>query len=275
MRKEMIFFALILMVFSFIPGVRADESKVVDSCTPDLTTIIEKKLGAYQIRILRDQDHACQRMEILKEHQILFQEEGFDNHYSYFRLRPKNHDAQLVVKRFTGGAHCCTSLLIFNLGSKFKKIAEVDGGNFEPEIVDLDHDGIPEIRVPDDFLAYVFSDFGHSAIADVILKYESGRYSIAPEFMRKPPMGPKALKNKAAWWQKLLRQKKTPNWPPEKLIQDFTDLVYTGHKKVALTTLDQAWPVDVEGKSDFLRSFHVSLAHSQYYPDFEKIVSPR
>jgi hypothetical protein len=75
------------------------------------------------------------------------------------------------------------SLLVFNLGSKFEKVAEIYGGNFDPEIIDLDRDGIPEIRVTDDFLAYRFSSFAYSATADVILKYANGRCSVASELL--------------------------------------------------------------------------------------------
>ena len=273
MRKEIIFFVWILLILSFVSGARANEINVTDSCTQDMTPILEKKINAYRIRISRDQDHVCQQVEILKENRVLFQEEGFDHHYSYFHLDPKNHGTQFVVKRFTGGAHCCTSLLIFDLGGEFKKISEVDGRNFEPEIVDLDHDGVPEVRVTDDFLAYAFSSFGYSATADVILKYGNGRYSIAPEFMAKPAPNPKTLKIKITRWQKLLRQKKTPDWPPPELIQDFTDLIYSGHKKVALNALELAWPADIEGKSAFLKSYQESLADSRYYSEFEKTVS--
>jgi len=270
MRREIIFFIVPLLIFIFVPNVGSTAPSDNGSCSRDITAIFKKNIGACQIKIFRDSDHACQRVEILKENHILFQEEGFDHHYSYFHLNSRGHGTQFVVKRFTGGAHCCTALLIFDLGGEFKKIAEIDGGNFEPEIIDLDHDGIPEVRVADDFLAYVFSDFGHSAIADVIFKYENGRYSIAPEFMTRSAPTPKSLNIKIARWRKLLRQKKTPNWPPEKLIQDFTDLIYTGHKQAALNALDQAWPADVKGKSDFLTSYQESLASSRYYSDFEK-----
>jgi hypothetical protein len=209
-------------------------------------------------------------VEISQGSHILFQEEGFDNHYSYFRLRSRNHDDQFVIKRFTGGAHCCTTLLIFDLRHKFNKIAEIDSGNFEPEIIDLDHDHIPEIRFADDFLAYSFSSFGSSAVADVVFKYRNGHYTLAPELMIKPAPSPQGLKLKIARWQKLLRQEKTPDWPPPEVIQDFTDLIYSGYKQIAWSALDQAWPADVEGKTDFINSYQESLAASKYYSEFKK-----
>ncbi|PWU15803.1 MAG: hypothetical protein C5B49_11415 [Bdellovibrio sp.] len=247
-------------------------------CSKDLEKKKEKRSGDYLIRISYANSRMCQHFDIFKNDRTVFHEEGDDNHYffgsddrgTYTLGNLTGHGIQLVVRRWTGGAHCCTSLLIFDLGNDFRKIAEIDGGNFEPEIADLDHDGIPEIRVRDDFLAYRFSDFAHSAIAEVILKYGDGQYSVAPEFMRKPLPSRQILDATVASWKRLLQRKKTPNWPPPPLIQALTDLVYAGSKQTAFALLDRAWPMAAPGRSEFLASYRVALNESKYYAEFEK-----
>jgi hypothetical protein len=211
---------------------------------------------------------------IRKRGRIVFRELGTDNHY-YFGADPSGDERnytmkligrgrQLVLSKWTGGAHCCYSLLIFNLGREFKKIAEILGGNFSPEFVDPNRDGIPEIKVTDDFLAYAFSSFADSALGSVILKYSNGQYLLAEEFMKRPPSTPKPWAKYFPAWRKDLKEK-GPDWPPESFIQALTNLVFTGNAREGRRFVDRVWPKDIEGKEAFLSSYKEALADSRYY----------
>ncbi|MBI4404303.1 MAG: hypothetical protein HY537_09095 [Deltaproteobacteria bacterium] len=273
-----LFISLLLATFGFSRVALADKTNEAEFCSKGIEQMIEKKIGDYRIIISYANDRMCQRFDLLKREQIVFHEEGIDNHYflggddsnKHFLRKLTGHSTQLVVKRWTGGAHCCTSLLIFDLGREFRKIAEIYGGNFDPKIIYLDHDGISEIRIMDDFLAYRFSSFAYSATADVVLRYTNGHYSVAPEFMKKPVPSQRALDAKIPLWEKLLRKKNASDWPAPPLIQTLTDLIYTGNKKVAFDLLDRAWPADVAGKADFLKSYQEALNESKYYAEFER-----
>ena len=212
------------------------------NCSKSTKRIIEKKAGDYRVRISHSDDRMCQHLEILKQNQVVYKEEGFDNHYTLgndwndrhnpYLMNLTGHSIQLIVSKWTGGAHCCNSLLIFDVRGEFRKIDEIYGGNYNFEIVDLDHDGIPEIRLTDDFLAYLFSSFAYSARATVILKYVNGHYSVAPELMRRP-VRLKWFDAKVPKWRKLLREHRDPDWPPPPFIQAMTDLIFTGNEKLA------------------------------------------
>ena len=216
-------------------------------------------------------------LEILKRNRVIFQEEGIDNHYflgnewimrdKRFLMNLTGHGSQLVVSKWTGGAHCCNSLLIFDVKGEFKKIADIYGGNYDLEIVDLNHDGIPEIRLTDDFLAYWFSSFAYSAQASVVLKYVNGHYTVAPEFMKRPARL-ESFNADIPQWRKLLREHRDPDWPPPPFIQAMTDLIFTGHENLAYQLVDQVWQSGVPGKADFLKSYHEALADSIYYREF-------
>ena len=52
----------------------------------------------------------------------------------------------LVVEEFSGGAHCCSSYLIFSLGKEFKKLTVGEGENLEGfEFRDIDGDNVYEL----------------------------------------------------------------------------------------------------------------------------------
>ncbi len=194
---------------------------------------IGKKIGEYRVRISYANERMCQRFDILKRNQVVFRDLGIDNHYflgaksmdydKHFMMKLTGHGKQLVVSKWTGGVHCCTSLLIFDLGNEFKEISEIYGGNFDPEIIDFNHDGIPEILITDDFLSYRFSSFANSAKGAVILKFFNGKYVPAEEMMKHPPPSEESWEKKIPAWRKAL-VKKGPEWPPESFIQTLTDL---------------------------------------------------
>ena len=276
MRTKIMFFIFAPIVFpAFAGNAFTNGSNDQNLCSKDIEQIVERKNRDYSIKIFYANDRTCQRIDIINQGQTVFHEEGSDYHYflgtngsgRYALGNLIGRGTQLVVKRWTGGAHCCTSLLIFDLGSDFRKLAEIDGGNFEPEIVDIDHDGIPEIRITDDFLAYRFSSFASSATGDVVLKYSNGHYTVAPEFMIRQPPSRKALDAKIPLWKNLLR-KKGPDWPPPQMIQTLTDLIYTGNRDLAFELLNRAWPADVIGRSEFLESYQAALNDSKYYLEF-------
>lgn len=249
-------------------------------CSKDMEKRVEEKSGDYRVRIFYANDRMCQRLEIWKAGLLVFRDEGIDNHYFLGNedgggekrslVNLTGHGVQVVVKKWTGGAHCCNSLLIFDLGTQFREISEIYAGNFDADIVDLNHDGIPEIRVVDDFLAYRFSYFATSAKAEVVLKYTAGSYSIAPEFMKRPVPSWRSLSAKISRWRRVLREHPDPDWPPPSLIQTMTDLVFTGNESAAFDLLDRAWPPDVVGKADFLKSYREALTESRYYAEFKK-----
>jgi hypothetical protein len=259
-------------------SILANEPGASEQCSNGIERIIEKKAEDYRVRISYADDRMCQRLEILKHDRVVFQELGIDNHYflgnewddrdKRFLMSLTGQGTQLVISKWTGGAHCCNSLLIFDVKGKFKKIADIYGGNYGIEIVDLNHDGIPVIRLTDDFLAYRFSSFASSAQATVVLKFNKGQYTVAPELMKRPAYL-KSFAPVIPRWRKLLREHANPDWPPPPFIQAMTDLLFTGNEGLAYRLVDNVWPVNIPGKADFLKSYHEALANSQYYAEFK------
>lgn len=244
--------------------------------------VVDKELTheGYTIKLSRASDHDCHLIDIEKDGKLLFHDEEVGGHFFFgtdveednkpFIHFPGEDDTKFVMSKWTGGAHCCFSLRIFSLGSEFKEIANVDGGNYQPYFEDMDRDGIPEIRVGDDALAYLFSSFAFSAIAEVVLKYTNSRYRVASDLMKKPVLKRDDFEEKIEEWQIKIKEHSDPDWPPYDLIQAITDLVYTGNKVIALDLIERVWLPGVPGKEQFMHKYEDALRESRFYLEFEK-----
>lgn len=237
-----------------------------------LNPVIEEQQihGNYKTTISRADDGNCHFIDIEKDGLLLYHDEQVGAHFYFGSDLEQNTNPNLVFSKWTGGAHCCYSLHIFELGNELNEIANIDGGNFAPELIDLDQDGIPEIKVWDDFLAYRFSCFADSAIGHVILKYSGEGYKVASEYMQKPAPNLNSLTSKIDYWRNLLQKRKDLENLPRSFMQAVTNLAFTGNKQTAMELIERVWPPDFPGKEDFLKSYNNALYESKFYPEFEK-----
>lgn len=91
----------------------------------------------------------------------------------------------IVVLRYTGGAHCCYEYLVLSLGPQLTihVLPFVSGG--PAEFVDLDGDGIYEVMTRDWDVFFSFCwNAGHPYYPRVVLSYETGKgyVPVTPRF---------------------------------------------------------------------------------------------
>jgi hypothetical protein len=136
----------------------------------------EKKFGDYTIRIYGNPDEDSEgALEILKlgtrvytEQQASFQIEGTGV--------PIGADVtgagipNLVVREYSGGAHCCTSFVIFELGNTFHKVTKLEQGVCGEGKFERQNNGRYLFRGCDPSLAI------DGSRREVILGYENGDY---------------------------------------------------------------------------------------------------
>ena len=274
-------FKILIFLLSWIVSWANPNSSNI--CKDNPTVVHEKFYNGYHIMISSAGNQACHLLDIEKQGRRLLHDQEIGGHF-YFgsnwqnRVKPFSHvtgkeEDSLLISKWTGGAHCCFSLEIFNVSRQFKKIATINGGNFYPVLKDINKDGIPEVELIDDFLAGVFSSFAQSAKGNVILKYSRGTYSVAMEYMRKNAPSLNSMNHQIKLWQKELRSHKSPEWPPPSLVQAVTDLFFSGNEETALELVDRSWPSDVSGKENFLKIYRDALRGSLFYPEFESQLS--
>jgi subtilisin-like proprotein convertase family protein len=88
-----------------------------------------------------------------------------------------DHEPEVVLDVWTGGAHCCTVSRIYRYEQRRYRVTSHDWGNVFPpyRIVDFGRDGRLELRSADDRFAYVFTAFAGSLFPVQIWRYDRGR----------------------------------------------------------------------------------------------------
>ncbi len=171
----------------------------------------------------------------------------------------------LVVVEWTGGAHCCFSAHVFELGEDFRKIASLEAGHGKLDFQDLDGDGSLEAITHDWSFAYWPRSFAESPAPRVILRFRDGLYQLAPDLMRKPPLPAGDLTAKARMVREAAKWEPDEPPPPD-LYVPLLDLTYAGNARQAWEFFDMAWGPGIPGKDAFRQDLQTRLARSPYWP---------
>jgi hypothetical protein len=176
----------------------------------------------------------------------------------------------VVISEWSGGANCCLTLHIFEIGKRFKKIGAIDAayGDQGPHFVHLDDQRGLQIQVYDWSFANWHTSFAESPAPRVVFSYQRGAYRIAPDLMSTPAAD---MKDVAAKIQKVRDETKDLRgaWPdaniPPLLWGTMLDLIYTGHRLLAWQVVDMAWPKQVKGKETFVDDLIAQMKKSPYW----------
>jgi len=177
----------------------------------------------------------------------------------------------LVISYWSGGAHCCYTAHVFEIGGRFRKIASLNAENGPLDFEDLDGDGALEFVFRDWTFAYWRTSFNYSPAPRVVLRFQNGAYRMAPDFMRKPPASNDLLKEKA---QEVLKGDWTNERVPPELWRYMVELIYSGNAKQAWAFFDMAWRPGAPGKATFLKDFRSQLAKSPYWSEVAAMNRP-
>ena len=84
-------------------------------------------------------------------------------------------EAEVIVDFYTGGAHCCVVTAFFRWdGSAYHRSVQYFGNNGY-KVVDLDHDGTPELSAYDERFAYAFGSYADSFSPPAIWHWQAGK----------------------------------------------------------------------------------------------------
>lgn len=243
--------------------------------------VTKKKFGAYTVILSQSFENGVGKILIRKGKEKVFEESEVDNHYYFGNNFDEalngtdpysghnitgNGVPNLVISNWTGGAHCCHFLDIFELGKKFRKIITVEANSSNIRFVDLDHDGVPEIEFWDGSIDYLFACFADSPGGRVILKFQNDQYEVSTNLMKKPVPSEKqliAIKKRIS----VAFKKQNPDLPFE-FLSSMMDLSYSGHLELALKTANEVWPVEKPGLLKFKQDFTGALQDSLYWKNF-------
>ncbi len=173
----------------------------------------------------------------------------------------------LIVSAWSGGAHCCFSFIVLELGKTFKIASRIDAGDSGlAHFEDINHDGKYVFISNDWIFAYWRTSFASSPAPRVILRpkrYGNGdlRYELALDLMRKPATDEQF---KSAVEDVRADDEWSSGVPPQ-LWKEMLNFIYTGNPNLAWRLLDQSWPKEKPGKGGFLGAFCDRLKYSHYW----------
>jgi len=183
----------------------------------------------------------------------------------------------LVVGEWTGGAHCCFTLHVFELGKRFRVVGKIEADDSDgAQFIDLEHDGKYVFEGNDWVFAYWGTSFVNSPAPDIFLRYLDGRFRLATDLMKKPEPS-------ADEFAALVDEVRNDQWDltdttrpcgelkfcriPVSLWRNMLKLLYIGHADLAWRLLDKAWRLSPQRKQAFANGFCKQLSQSHYWND--------
>jgi hypothetical protein len=236
--------------------------------------------------------------EILKEKRNIYRQQATENGERFVigTLYKDDADAKLVtmgrditgdgqpdlvVSEWKGGANCCLAFHIFEIGRRFRKIAEIDAkyGDQGPHFVHLDRGPGLQVQIYDWTFANWHSDFADSPAPKVILQYMEGTYRVSPRLMRSLRVDTNELDARVEKIGSEAKGSHDGSWPGAEVSSELwgtmLDLIYTGHGRRAWQFLEDAWPRNIRGKGVFRKDFCEQLKKSPYWESIQKLDGQR
>lgn len=178
----------------------------------------------------------------------------------------------LLISEWSGGAHCCYTFHLFQLGTEFRKIQSLP-------LLDADESAFVRrpgmkglVLASSDYSAFAYfpKDFADSPAGRVFLSYQQGRFRLDATLMRATAPKPGEISRCAALF------KKSRDWKsaqPMGMWYYATDLIYTGHEADALSFLKASWGGRTADRDKYLQEYQRRLRKSVYYPELKLLQS--
>ncbi len=185
--------------------------------------------------------------------------------------------ADVVIREYTGGIHCCTIDHIFSLAKDGLHHTELAHGHGDPDLpggrfIQADDDPALEVRTFDWTFAYWYLPFASSPAPEVVLDYRPQSGSDGGEYRvlnRRSKLATSKWKEMLDRAQRLQKAKTTPLTSDglAVLLADVLDLLYTGNGHAAREYLTVTFSGREREKLAFAVEFSVQLSSSPYVAD--------
>jgi len=189
---------------------------------------------------------------------------------------------EIIVRYFSGGAHCCMEYRIYSLGKRLELINTLQGLHSYFKFRDLDGDGKYEAIGRDWTFGYWNASFAGSPAPEIILQWKDRKYRLAKDLMKKPPNEKELQKLAKEFRRSALftdESRQSLHWEAEWWAV-MLELIYTGNGDLAWKFCDWFWPVSnqksvgqiyLADKKKYLVEFKKQLKKSPYWADLKKM----
>jgi hypothetical protein len=148
-----------------------------------------------------------------------------------------------VIVELTGGAHCCFTAYVFQLEPEVRLLQSFSGGDTKASPVDINGDGVFEIRTYDTSFVSWPSGFAGSPFPQIIYSWTGSQFEmdVSLTFKNPPLLSELMLDADRIRFDEDLWKGVGDLYVPVELYTTFLDLVYSGNSDVAFIFLMRAW----------------------------------
>jgi len=174
----------------------------------------------------------------------------------------------LLISEWSGGAHCCYTFHIFELGDTFRKLQSIPVFDAD-ESAFVQRAGVKGLVLDTaDYSAFAYfpSGFAGSPAGRVLLSFQEGQFRLDPGLMKAAAPAKGETAKCAALFRKSREWKHSQ---PMGMWYYATDLIYTGHQTEALEFLKKSWGGSAEDREKYLSEYQTRLTKSVYYPQLK------
>ncbi|MDA0803699.1 MAG: hypothetical protein O2819_08115 [Planctomycetota bacterium] len=177
--------------------------------------------------------------------------------------------ADIIIEDYSGGAHCCYTVWIFEAMPDGSMRQSLDMVTFMAHgFEDVNADGILELITADYAYAYAFTGYASLDYPTLIYAYRGGEYVLAPDLMQRTPLSRAALDT-------LCAEHASADWIGEPrqafdaLLSKMMELLYSDRSDQAWRLYDEACRVEEPVRTEWTNKFLEILRQSRYVGLFE------
>lgn len=199
-----------------------------------------------------------------------------------------NGQPNLILEHYSGGAHCCASHFIFELGENFKLIDEIGHGHFEGRYYNFPlHEKKTIFVSVEGTFVYWNAPYVYSPMPILFMTFQDGKFRPDIDLMRSHTVDspPKFIElchtmsdkkhpcNREKWkakhtdpeiLQEIAKNFSTEKQPSPYIWNVMLDMIYRGHADDAVNFMNNVWPENITGKSKFFDEFKAQLESSPH-----------
>lgn len=178
----------------------------------------------------------------------------------------------LLISEWSGGAHCCYTFHLFQLGTQFREIQSIPLFDAD-ESAFVRRPGVKGLVLATaDYSAFAYfpSGFSGSPAGRVFLSFQRGQFRLDATLMHATAPKRGEIRGCAALFRKS-REWKTAQ--PMGMWYYATDLVYAGHESDALAFLRASWGGSASSRDKYVGEYRRRLRRSRYYPELKRLQS--
>lgn len=183
-----------------------------------------------------------------------------------------NSSVEIVIREWSGGAHCCFKDHIISLGPRVRLIQTIDLGHSDTSEWERDQNGQWIVHAADWTFAYWEASFAESAVVQMVLAAQDGKFVPSQEHMKTEPVDVQSLDARASEIRESMLEEPT-RWKV-RLGGAMLDLMYSGQREAAAVLMDRVLPAQDSRRESFETDFYGELSRSPWWPAVSQFDDP-